>query len=149
MAILSLFKVPLQSLCRTHCALTTIALVCALVQDTSFLRLSAVSSCPFHSVFTLYFHAPPVLRTGLRNMPPIMISLNLTLLLSRIIPASPHSIRSVLLYNPHYLKDADKEGKGPFLCSVFSPGVHFYPKRKSLYSCYQFSSIHLMGNYSN
>lgn len=74
MAIPSLFKGPLQSLCRTHCALTTIALVCALVLGSSFLRLSAVSSCPFHSVSTLHFHAPPVLRKGLRNMPPIMIT---------------------------------------------------------------------------
>lgn len=74
MAMPSLFKGPLQSLCRTYCALTTIALVCALVLCSSFLWISAVSSCPFHSVSTLRFHAPPVPRKGLRNMPPIMIT---------------------------------------------------------------------------
>lgn len=63
-----LFKGLLQSLCRTHCALTTIALVCSLVLGSSFLWLFAVSSCPFHSVSMLHFHAPPVLRSGLRNM---------------------------------------------------------------------------------
>lgn len=74
MAIPSLFKGLLQSLCRSHCTLTTIALVCALVLGSSFLWLSAVSSCPFHSASKLHFHAPPVLWKGLRNMPPITIA---------------------------------------------------------------------------
>lgn len=72
--MLSLFKGPLQSLCRSHCVLTTMALVCALVLVFSFCWLFAVSSCPFQSASALHFHAPPVFRRGLRNMPPIMIA---------------------------------------------------------------------------
>lgn len=116
----SLFKGPLQSLCRTHCALTTIALVCALVLGSSFLWLSAVSSCPFHSVSTLHFHAPPVLRKGTRKHAPHHDCLNLTLFLSCIIPPSPSSVLPHLLSCPHYYKD--REQKEPLFIVHFCSG---------------------------
>lgn len=132
MAIPSLFKAPLQSLCRTHCALTTIALVCALVLGTSFLWISAVRSCPFHSVSTLHFHAPPVLRKGLRNMPPIMITS--TLLSSCPVLSHNHHPQSFLsCYVTHTIKKIKIEKERHSFYALFV--VHFFaPRRESLYS---------------
>lgn len=133
----SLFKGLLQSLCRIHCALTTIALVCALVLGSSFLWLSAVSSCPFHSVSTLHFHAPPVLRKGLRIMPPIMITS--TLLSSYPVLSHhhhPQSFRSCFLIHTITKIQIEKE-RQLFALSV----VHFCSGKRILiflYSCYQF-----------
>lgn len=125
MAMPSLFKGPLQSLCRTYCALTTIALVCALVPCSSFLWTSAVSSCPFHSVSTLRFHAPPVPRKGLRNMSPIMVtstspSSNPVLSHHR----RPQSFPSCFL--SHTIKKIDGKGQPFFSASCV---VYFHPEK--------------------
>lgn len=137
MAIPSLFKGPLQSLCRAHCTLTTIALVCALVLNSSFLWLSAVSSCPFHSVSTLHFHAPPVVRKGLRNMPPIMIAL-------ASLPSCPvlshhHHPQSFLSgFLIHTIKKIKIERERNLFSTLAV--VHFCPEKRIfifLY-CYQF-----------
>lgn len=130
MAIPSLFKSPLQSLCRTHCALTTIALVSALVVGSSFLWLSAVSSCPFHSVSTLHFHAPPMLRKGLRNMPPIMITS--TSLPSYHVLSHHHHPQSFLsCFLIHAIKKIkiEKE-RNLFFCFVCRP---LLPREENLY----------------
>ena len=132
MAIPSLFKGPLQSLCKTHCALTTIALVCALVLGSSFLWLSAVSSCPFHSVSTLHFHAPPVLRKGLQNMPPIMIAsawLSSCPVLSHHHHRHPQSFLSCSLIHTIKKIKIEKERNLFFLPCLQST---FAPRRESL-----------------
>lgn len=151
MAIPSLFKGPLQSLCGTHCALTTIALVCALVLGSSFLWLSAVSSCPFHSVSTLHFHAPPVLRKGLRNMPPIMItstSLSSYPVLSHHHHHHPQSFLSCFFIHTIKKIKIGKESHPFFLLCLQST---FAPRRESLYSYILVISFkesnHLMRNY--
>lgn len=138
MAIPSLFKGPLQSLCRSHCALTTIALVCALALGSSFLWLSAVTSCPFHSASKLHFHAPPVLRKGLRNMPPIMIAS--TSLSSCCVLSHHHHPQSflccVLIHTIKKIK-IEKQRNLFVLCLYLT----FAQRREPLYFyflCYQF-----------
>lgn len=127
MAMPSLFKGLLQSLCRTYCALTTIALVCALVLCSSFLWISAVSSCPFHSVSTLHFHAPPVPRKGLRNMPPIMMT-STSLASYPVLSRHRHAQSFTSCFLIHTIKKIDSKGKPPFLSALCL--VCFFPEKR-------------------
>lgn len=142
MAIPPLFKGPLQSLCRTHCALTTIALVCALVLGSSFpwLLRSQLLSVP------LCLHASLPRSTsaqaGTQKHAPHHDCLNLSLLLSLYYPTITILKPSVLLPSPHY----SKEGKQPFSVLFI---VRFRSEKKKMLLLFSYSCIQSKVPYLN